>query len=58
MNAAAFFRKPVDGSALLDAIDWAVRWNLANGSADENENDESSEKRLKILFDSHRGRKP
>jgi FixJ family two-component response regulator len=28
MNAAAFFRKPVDGSALLDAIEWAVRWNL------------------------------
>jgi len=25
MNAAAFFRKPVDGTALLDAIDWAMR---------------------------------
>ena len=25
INAAGFFRKPVDGSALLDAIDWAVR---------------------------------
>ena len=47
MNAAAFFRKPVDGSALLDAIEWAVRWNLANGSAEKIENDENSEKRLK-----------
>ena len=25
MNATAFFRKPVDGTALLDAIDWALR---------------------------------
>ena len=25
MNAAGFFRKPVDGHALLDAIDWALR---------------------------------
>ena len=25
MKAAAFFRKPVDGTALLDAIDWALR---------------------------------
>jgi FixJ family two-component response regulator len=58
MNAAAFFRKPVDGSALLDAIDWAVRWNLANGHADEIENDGSSEKRLKKLFESHREHKP
>lgn len=41
MNAASFFRKPVDGSALLDAIDWAVRWNLANGSDDELEYDET-----------------
>ena len=58
INAAAFFRKPVDGSALLDAIDWAVRWNLANGTAEEIENDEGSEKRLKILFESHREHKP
>jgi len=43
MNAAAFFRKPVDGSALLDAIDWAVRWNLANSNDDEPENGESGE---------------
>ena len=55
MNAAAFFRKPVDGSALLDAIEWAVRWNLANGHAEEMENDEGSVKRLKSLFESHRG---
>jgi len=27
MNAAAFFRKPVDGTALLDAIEWATRSN-------------------------------
>lgn len=25
MNAVTFFRKPVDGTALLDAIDWALR---------------------------------
>jgi FixJ family two-component response regulator len=25
MKAVAFFRKPVDGTALLDAIDWAIR---------------------------------
>ncbi len=25
MGAAGFFRKPVDGTALLDAIDWALR---------------------------------
>ena len=24
MKAAGFFRKPVDGTALIDAIDWAV----------------------------------
>ena len=43
MKAAAFFRKPVDGSALLDAIDWAVRWNLMNSNDDEPENGESGE---------------
>ena len=43
MNAAAFFRKPVDGSALLDAIDWAARWDLANGNAEEIESEESGE---------------
>ena len=25
LNAVGFFRKPVDGIALLDAIDWAMR---------------------------------
>jgi FixJ family two-component response regulator len=25
LNALAFFRKPVDGTALLDAIEWAMR---------------------------------
>ena len=25
INAVGFFRKPVDGTALLDAIDWALR---------------------------------
>lgn len=25
LDAVAFFRKPVDGAALLDAIDWAMR---------------------------------
>ena len=25
MGAVGFFRKPVDGTALLDAIDWAIR---------------------------------
>jgi two-component system response regulator TtrR len=25
LNASAFFRKPVDGTALLDAIDWVLR---------------------------------
>ena len=58
MNAAAFFRKPVDGSALLDAIDWAVRWNLANGSAEEIDNDENSEIRLNNHFESHREHNP
>jgi len=32
MNAVSFFRKPVDGTALLDAIDWAMR----SGSTDSN----------------------
>jgi FixJ family two-component response regulator len=25
MGASGFFRKPVDGTALLDAVDWALR---------------------------------
>lgn len=27
MNAAGFFRKPVDGTALLDAVEWSIRSN-------------------------------
>ncbi len=27
LEAAGFFRKPVDGTALLDAINWALRSN-------------------------------
>ena len=25
MNAVGFFRKPIDGCALIDAIDWAIQ---------------------------------
>ena len=32
MKAAAFFRKPVDGTALIDAIEWALRENNAGGN--------------------------
>ena len=32
LNAIGYFRKPVDGTALLDAIDWAMR----SGSTDSN----------------------
>ena len=58
MNAAAFFRKPVDGSALLDAIDWAMRWNLANGSHEEIGNGESSETKLKNPVGGHHEHNP
>ena len=58
MNASAFFRKPVDGSALLDAIEWAARWNLANGSAEEIESEEINEKRLKNLIENHHEHNP
>ena len=27
MNAVGFFRKPVDGTALLDAVEWSIRSN-------------------------------
>ena len=30
LRAAGFFRKPVDGAALLDAIDWAIREKTNN----------------------------
>ncbi len=53
LNAAAFFRKPVDGSALLDAIDWAVRRNLENHNTDANEHADSGATRLKSLIGDH-----
>jgi len=31
LNAFGFFRKPVDGTALLDAIDWAIRSSSTGG---------------------------
>ena len=30
MNAISFFRKPVDGTALLDAIEWALERKIKN----------------------------
>ena len=30
MNAAGFFRKPVDGPALLDAINWALQMETSD----------------------------
>ncbi len=30
MNAAGFFRKPIDGLALVDSIDWAVQSEKRN----------------------------
>ncbi len=33
MNAQGFFRKPVDGTALLNAINWAMRSNRRSGNA-------------------------
>ena len=53
LNAAAFFRKPVDGSALLDAIDWAVRGKLENHNTDANEHADSGATRLKSLIGDH-----
>ncbi len=35
MKAAGFFRKPVDGAALLDAIDWALRSRSTGGKMKE-----------------------
>lgn len=35
MKAVGFFRKPVDGTALIDAIDWSLRRN--NGYANNND---------------------
>jgi len=36
MKAVAFFRKPVDGAALLDAVEWALR----SKDADNNQRQE------------------
>ncbi len=30
MKAAAFFRKPIDGVALIDAIDWTIQSEKRN----------------------------
>jgi len=30
MKAAGFFRKPIDGVALIDAIDWAIQSDKRN----------------------------
>ena len=32
IKAVAFFRKPVDGAALLDAIEWALHPDKSNGN--------------------------
>ena len=32
LNAIGYFRKPIDGTALLDAIDWAMQKSLRNNS--------------------------
>ena len=32
MKAVGFFRKPVDGTALIDAIEWALRSKTRNGN--------------------------
>ena len=38
MKAVGFFRKPVDGHALLDAIDWALRSGSTNSNHTKTEN--------------------
>ena len=37
MKAAGFFRKPVDGTALLDAIAWVLRSSNASGNQEEDQ---------------------
>jgi FixJ family two-component response regulator len=37
MNAAGFFRKPVDGPALLDAIKWALQMDMPDNKHMEDE---------------------
>ena len=34
IKAVGFFRKPIDGTALLDAIDWALRSSSTGGKHD------------------------
>ena len=53
MKAAAFFRKPVDGPALLDAIDWALRSTTIGGHHDEHEIDESGRRKTTHTGDDH-----
>ena len=38
MKAVGFFRKPVDGTALLDAVDWALRISSKNSNHTKTEN--------------------
>jgi len=38
MKAKGFFRKPVDGAALLDAVEWALRSNSTNSNHTTTEN--------------------
>lgn len=38
MKAVGFFRKPVDGAALLDAVEWALRSGSTNSNDSETEN--------------------
>ena len=38
MKAVGFFRKPVDGAALLDAVEWALRSSSTKSNDTETEN--------------------
>ena len=38
MMAVGFFRKPVDGAALLDAVEWALRSSSTNSNHTKTEN--------------------
>ena len=38
MKAVGFFRKPVDGTALLDAVSWALRMGSTNNNNAKTEN--------------------
>jgi len=43
MKAAGFFRKPVDGAALLNAIEWAVQSNSTGREREQMQNGEPHE---------------